>query len=157
MNPTLEANIQRLVDIEDIKILKLRYARYCDDNYNPEGIASCFTSDGVWDGGPMGHAENREGIKAFFAKTPSVVSFAVHYTTNPIIEVNGDKANGTWYLWQPMVMVADNQAMWLAAHYHERYRKTEDQWLIEHLRLDIKRFSPYEAGFGQVEIADLPS
>ncbi len=157
MTTNLEANVQRLVDIEDIKILKLRYARYCDDNYDPDGIASCFTADGVWDGGLFGHAETQEGIKTFFTATPSIVSFAVHYTTNPIIEVAGDTATGTWYLWQPMVLVAEQQAMWLSAHYHERYRRENDGWLIEHLKLDVKRFSPYEAGFGQVQIADLPS
>ena len=156
MTNTLEQNVQRLVDIEDIKILKLRYAQFCDNNYDPEGIASCFTADGVWDGGPLGYAEKTDGIISFFAATPGVVSFAVHYTTNPIIEIDGDVASGTWYLWQPMVLVEAEQAMWLAAHYHERYRRESDGWLIEHLQLDVKRFSPYEAGFGQVQIADLP-
>ena len=67
------------------------------------------------------------------------------------------------YLTQPnflvvgMVLVEQQQAMWLAAHYHERYRRGADGWLIEHLKLDVKRFSPYEAGFGQIEIADLPA
>lgn len=88
----------------------------------------------------MGHAETHEGIKKFFAATPSSVSFAIHYITNPIIDVTGDTANGTWYLWQPMVMAAEKQAMWPAAHYHERYRREPERWRIEHLKLDIKRF-----------------
>ena len=156
MTSKLEAQVQRLIDIEDIKLLKLRYARFCDDGYNPEGIAGCFTEDGIWAGGPLGHAESRDGIRSFFARTPEVVSFAVHYTTNPIIEIDGDRAEGTWYLWQPMVMVADDQAMWLAAHYKERYRRENDKWLIEHLALDVKSFSPYESGFGRVRMAELP-
>ncbi len=157
MSESLEAKVQRLLDIEDIKVLKLRYAQYCDDGYNPKGIGSCFVADGIWDGGPLGYAESRDGIEAFFAATPRVVSFEVHYTTNPVIEVSGDQASGTWYLWQPMVMVAEQQAMWLAAHYHERYRRETGGWLIEHLQLKVKRFSPYEAGFGQVKVADLPA
>ena len=44
---TLEQQVQRLTDIEDIKQLKLRYAFFCDDNYNPDGLASCFTEDGL--------------------------------------------------------------------------------------------------------------
>lgn len=155
MTQTLEEKVQRLVDIEDIKCLKLRYARYCDDNYNPEGIASCFTEDGVWDGAALGFAETRAGIKEFFANAPELVAFAVHYTTNPIIEVNGDEAKGTWYLWQPMVMKENDQAMWLAAHYQERYRRCDGQWLIEKLEIQVKSFSPYEAGFGQVRIAEI--
>lgn len=157
MPATLEEKVQRLTDIEDIKILKLKYARHCDDNYNPEGIASCFTENGIWDGGPLGYAECHEGIKAFFTASPQLVSFAAHYTTNPIIEIDGDTATATWYLWQPMVLVEGQQAMWLIAHYHDRYQRGSDGWLIEHLKLDVKRFSPYEPGFGQVEIADIPS
>ncbi len=155
MSNSLEANVQRLVDIEDIKILKRRYARFCDDNYNPEGIASCFTEDGVWDGGALGFAEGRAGIIEFFKAAPSLVSYAIHYTTNPVIEVDGDKAEGTWYLWQPMVMVEGDQAMWLAAHYHEQYKRVDGKWHIKRLTLDIKSFSPYEAGFGKVRFAEL--
>lgn len=156
MTQTLEQKVQRLIDLEDIKILKLRYARYCDHGYDPVGIASCFTEDGVWDGGPLGFAETREGIRRFFEKTPDLVTFAVHYTTNPIIEVDNDRAAGTWYLWQPMVMAAGDQAMWLAAHYAERYRRENDQWLIEHLEISVKSFSPYESGFGKTRIAEIP-
>ena len=156
MPQTLEQKVQRLLDIEDIKTLKLRYARFCDDGYDADGIASCFTQDGVWDGGPLGFAETRDGIRDLFKATPNAVSFAVHYTTNPIIEIEGDQATGTWYLWQPMVMAADNQAMWLSAHYAERYRREQDQWLIENLAITTKSFTPYEVGFGKLRIADVP-
>ena len=156
MTSNIEQQVQRLVDIEDIKILKRRYAAFCDDTYNPEGIASLFTQDGIWDGGPLGYAEGRPGIKEFFAGAPTLVSFAVHYTTNPIIEVDGDQANGSWYLWQPMVMTEGDQAMWLSAHYKDIYKRVDGQWLIEKLQLDIKCFSPYESGFGQIRFAELP-
>ena len=156
MTDSLETKVQRLLDIEDIKILKRRYARFCDDSYNPDGIASCFTEDGVWDGGALGFAEGIAAIKEFFAAAPALVDFAVHYTTNPVIEVSGDTANGTWYLWQPMVMAEGDQAMWLGAHYDETYVRTDDGWRIAHLKLDIKNFSPYESGFGKVRFAETP-
>ena len=152
MTQTLEEKVQRLTDIEDIKLLKLRYARYCDDNYNPDGIVSCFTDNGVWDGGMLGKAEGHAEIREYFANAPKAVSFATHYTTNPIIEINGDEADGTWYLWQPMVMVEDSQAMWLGAHYEEKYLRQNGGWLIDRLEVKIKQFSPYETSFGQVRI-----
>lgn len=157
MTQSLEEKVQRLLDIEDIKILKLRYARFCDDNYNPEGIASCFTEDATWDGGALGFAEGRESIHKYFSNSPRAVAFATHYTTNPIIEIDGDKADGTWYLWQPMVMVEGDQAMWLGAHYEEKYVREGDLWLIHRLKLHIKQFSPYETSFGQTRIAEVSS
>jgi SnoaL-like domain len=44
---TLEERVQRLEDIEDIRRLKIRYAQFCDAQYDPDGIASCFTDDAV--------------------------------------------------------------------------------------------------------------
>ena len=156
MTGSLEDKVQRLIDIEDIKNLKRRYALFCDDNYNPDGIASCFTEDAVWNDGPLGIAETRSGIREFFANTPSQVAFAVHYTMNPIIDVDGDTADGTWYLWQPMVLVEGDQAMWLSAHYHETYHRVDGEWLIQKLEIDVKAFSPYEAGFGKMRFAEIP-
>ena len=47
----LAARVQRLEDIEEIKQLKAAYCRFCDDGYDPDGIASLFTDDGIWAGG----------------------------------------------------------------------------------------------------------
>lgn len=145
---TMEQQIKRLTDIEDIKQLKLRYAGYCDQNYNPEGIASCFTDDGIWDGGDFGSYTGRDNIKEFFAGANELVTFAMHYTTNPLIEVNGDEATGEWHLWQPMVMKENNQAIWYMAQYSEKYVRQEGQWLIKHLVLTAKSFTPHDTSFG---------
>ena len=39
MSESIEARLQRLIDIEDIKQLKARYASACDDDYNPDRLA----------------------------------------------------------------------------------------------------------------------
>ena len=49
---------------------------------------SLFLGDGVWDGGPFGRYEGRTAIEEFFRKAPELISFANHYVTNPIIEVD---------------------------------------------------------------------
>lgn len=154
---TLEEKVQRLCDIEDIKILKHNYAKQCDDNYNPDGIASLFTEDGVWDGGPLGFADGREAIKAFFTATPDLVSYALHSVANPIIEVDGDTAKGHWYLWQPMVIKPDDQAMWLIATYEDTYVRVDGKWMFKKLVCKPEAFSPYELGFGKMRFAEVPT
>jgi len=147
---TLEQQVQRLTDIEDIKQLKLRYAFFCDDNYNPDGLASCFTEDGVWDGAEeFGVHEGRHAIRNFFLGAPDMISFAMHYTTNPLIEVNGDVATGRWHLWQPMVQKEGNQALWYMAQYSEQYVRQEGNWLIKHLAITAKSFTPHDTSFIQ--------
>ena len=139
--------LQWLFDIERIKQLKHRYCAYCDEGYNPQGIAGLFTPDGVWDGGVFGRAEGREAIADFFSGTGTQVDFANHYVCNPVIEIDGDKASGAWDLWQPMVMKENNQALWLVAKYREQYVRAADDWQFKHLTLDIRALSPYEDGF----------
>ena len=99
-----------MADIEQIKQLKHRYCACCDERYDPDGIAALFTEDGVWDGGPFGRAEGREGFREFFREVSNQVDFANHYVTNPIIEIDGNSATGCWDLWQPMVMAPDPAA-----------------------------------------------
>ena len=147
----MEQQIQRLTDIEDIKQLKLRYAAFCDRRYDPGGIASCFTEDGVWDGGEkFGVHTGRKEIYDFFSGANDLVGFAMHYTTNPLIEINGDEATGQWHLWQPMVLKEGNQAIWLMAQYSERYVREEGNWLIERLTLVVKSFTPHDVPFGDL-------
>ena len=147
--------IQWLYDIEQIKQLKHRYCAFCDEQYNPEGIASLFTEDGVWDGGSFGRAEGRVGIRQFFGEVSKQVSFANHYVCNPIIEIDGDAATGRWDLWQPMVMAPEPVALWLVAKYREQYVRAGESWLFKRLELDIKALSPYEKGFGKERFMEI--
>ena len=132
----LEARITRLEDLEAIKQLKARYCEICDDDHNPDRITSVFTDDGIWEGKGIGEARGHEEIRALFSRFQSAIRFSQHMTMNPIIEVDGDQARGTWYFFGPFTMEKDNQALWQACRYHEVYRKVDGQWLIE--RLTIK-------------------
>ena len=93
----LERRIRRLEDLEEIKQLKARYAGYCDAHYDADALAELFTADAVWDGGMLGRSEGREAIRQFFRGSSQRISFAIHNMLNPIIDITGDTATGTWY------------------------------------------------------------
>jgi ketosteroid isomerase-like protein len=152
---SLEARIRRLEDIEALKQLKHRYCTLCDDGYVADPLAALFAEDAVWDGGPLGRFEGREAIRAFFAGCSKVVSFAIHHVTNPVIEVDGDRATGDWLLWEPIVFARGERAVWMAARYHDRYRRIGGEWRFEHVAIDLRVLSPYERGFAQVRVAAL--
>jgi ketosteroid isomerase-like protein len=111
----LDRRIRRLEDLEAIKQLKARYAAYCDAHYDADALADLFTADAIWDGGILGYNEGRAAIRQFFRGSSQRISFALHHIVNPIIEVDGDTAQGTWYLWQTCTYVDRNQAVWGAA------------------------------------------
>ena len=152
----IAGQIRWLVDIEQIKQLKARYAAACDDDYQADLLAEMFTDDAIWDGGFMGYAEGREGIRAFFANASNLVGFAVHGVSNPLIDVDGDQATGRWYLHQPMTMKGGESAYWFCAQYEDAYVRTSEGWKFQHVRVIARAFSPYDEGFGRTLLADLP-
>ena len=151
---SLDARIRRLEDLESIRQLKYRYCNLCDEDYPPDALAALFTEDAVWDGGLLGRAEGRAAIRKFFAACSKTVSFAVHHVINPLIEVDGDAATGLWLLWQPIVFTRGDRAAWLAARYHDRYRRVGGEWLFEHVRVETRALSPYEDGFAKVRVGE---
>lgn len=132
----LEARITRLEDLEAIKQLKARYCEICDDDHNPDRITSLFTEDGIWEARGIGEAEGHAEIRQLFQRFQQSIRFSQHMTMNPVIEVEGDRARGTWYFFGPFTMEKHNQAMWQACRYHEVYRKVDGAWLFE--RLTVK-------------------
>jgi len=153
---TVEARLQRLEDIEAVRQLKYRYTALCDEDFKADGIAELFTEDAIWDGGPLGRCEGREAIRAFFGVAAARMPFAIHHVTNPLIEVDADRATGRWYLWQPCVVAEGNQAAWIAGRYFDRCRRQSDGWRFEHVRIELRMFSPYESGWAKTPLLEIP-
>jgi len=145
----LVRRVQTLEDIEAVKKLKARYCAYCDAGYDADGIASLFTADGVWDGGPFGKYEGQEAIRTFFRGASKIFPFALHYVMNPLIEVQGQSATGRWYLLQPATLTEGNQhqAVWLAARYEEEYVKVGGEWKFKHLKVSPAFLTPFDQGW----------
>ena len=146
----LERRVRVLEDVEAIKQLKARYCDRCDDGpYDADGVAELFTEDAVWEGEGFGRFVGREAIRGFFRTGRSVFSFTIHQVTNPIIEVDGDRARGRWYLLQPSTMVDGNRAIWLASHYEDEYVRVGGRWLFRQLKTTTRFFTPYEDGWAK--------
>ena len=130
----LERRLQALEDAEAIRNLKAHYAALCDDNYNADGIAALFAEDAVWDSPGLGRFVGREAIRGFFRGASGIFSFAIHYSLNGQIHIDGDTARAQWYLFMPCTVAAGEQAMWRASIDHERYRRVGASWLFAEKR-----------------------
>ena len=144
----LQKRVARLADIEKIKNLKARYCAYCDDNYDADGIASLFIEDGIFDGGlsrPV--SKGREAVRQRFQGDPERIPFAVHMVMNPIIEVDGNTAKGSWYLFQTCTFSEGNQAVWGSARYDDEYVKIDGEWMFKRVTLTPHFWTPFEKGW----------
>ncbi len=134
----LEKRITRIEDIEAIKQLKARYCDICDDMHNPDRIASVFAEDGIWESGDFGVAQGHEKIRELFAGFKRLFSFSQHNITNPLIEINGDKATGVWYIMGPWTETEGNKEIWMSARYVDDYVKINNEWKYQHLRVAVR-------------------
>jgi len=143
----LEKRVTVCEDVEAIKRLKARYCAVCDDNHNTEKITTLFVEDGIWEGAGLGAHQGHQAIRALFQSFQERISFSQHNVMNPIIEVNGDHAHGTWYLLGPFTFRKGNRAVWLAASYEDDYVKVNGEWKFKHLRAIARMTAPYENGW----------
>lgn len=150
---SLEERVQVLEEIEAIRRLKLRYARHCDDSYNPDALAALFTEDAVWDAGDLGVFKGREAIRGYWASSSDRIPFAIHFITNHVVDVDpgAQTASGVCYLWEPLTIGDD--AMWAAVIYTERYAKVDGEWFFSAMELETAFLTPYDTGWAKQRFA----
>jgi ketosteroid isomerase-like protein len=146
----LENKVRALEDIEAIRNMKMRYAAFCDDSYNPDGIADLFVEDAVWEASGLGKFEGREAIRKFFQEASKIFTFALHYTLNPKIEVNGDTGKGQWYVFMPCTLGDGNRAAWLAGIDHEEYVRVNGEWKFKSKVATMVFTTPFDEGWAKV-------
>ena len=145
----LEQRVQALEDINAIRHLKARYAAYCDDQYNPDGIAALFTEDAVWESQGLGRCEGREAIRAFFWSASQLFTFAMHYSLNGQSAVQGDTGQAQWYLFMPCTLGEGNRAMWRAGVDHEEYVRVAGEWKFTRKTSAPLFHTPFEEGWAK--------
>jgi ketosteroid isomerase-like protein len=149
----LERRLRALEDAEAIRNLKALYAAHCDDNYNCDAIAALFTEDAVWESPSLGRFEGREAIRDFFRGASGIFSFAIHYSLNGQIHVDGDAARAQWYLFMPCTVAAGERAMWRAGIDREEYVRIDGRWLFRRKTSAPLFSTPFEEGWAKTRFA----
>ncbi len=87
----LAHRLGRLEAAQEIRKLKMDYAKLCDAGYPPAELAAMFTEDAVWDGGEkFGVQRGRQAIHDFFDGVSADLVFAIHFMIGDTIEVGDD-------------------------------------------------------------------
>jgi hypothetical protein len=90
---------------------------------------------------------------SFFRGASAIFSFAIHYSLNGHIEVEGDTARARWYLFMPCTLAAGNQAVWRAGIDHETYARLNGTWMFRHKRSEPLMSVPFETGWARTRFA----
>ena len=61
-----------------------------------------------------------------------------HGVANPIIDVNGDRAQCLWYMWLPKI-TTDGQKTFQGGTHVDRCRRVDGHWLFEHMQVRLRK------------------
>ena len=123
-----------LVELEEIKRLKYRYARFLDQK-DWEGVATCFVEDATAAyGGKKGKLEGRDAIMEFLrGALKATTRITTHSMGHPEIELTGpDSATGTWSLHDEVIDTELGFVVRGASVYSDEYARSDGEWRIKH-------------------------
>ncbi|TDB98836.1 nuclear transport factor 2 family protein [Actinomadura sp. 7K534] len=144
-----------LVTLEEIRRLKYRYLR-CVDLKLWDEFADVFTEDAVaeYDTPVLGKTlrlEGRDAIVDYMRGNLGPDKISTHTAGAPEIDIDGDRATGTWSLDDSIILIEQRLLIRGAAFYHDVYRRGADgRWLVE--KTGHKRTYEY-----MVSLDDMPS
>lgn len=155
---------RRVEDVESvlaIQSLKATYGDLVDRRFSmgavapaPEldatvgQIASLFTEDAVWDGGPvLGVASGRAEI-ADRLRNPTLV-FSRHLFVKPRIQVSGGSASARWDLLCPC-KTPDGRSWWMCGVEEDGYLREDGVWRHQEMRLTTVFMAPVGGGFERI-------
>ena len=162
MGKSLEERMQILEDIESIKKLKASYCYWADagtagDASGMDQLIDHFTDDAPWvDFGPFGVHRGKKEVGAFYREVvASTLSFSAHMVASPIIEVEGSKATGKWYVDVPCTLRGAERPVWLQGRYEEEYVKEGGQWKWKSIITVFGFITPFDEGWVKTPIVTL--
>jgi hypothetical protein len=144
-----------LVALEEIRRLKYRYLRSVDQKLWDD-LGETLTPDAVADYGTQVYGEplvltGRDEIVAFMRDKLGAGLTTVHMASQPEIDIDGDRAAGTWCFEDTVISAEHKIMIHGAAFYEDSYERGEDgAWRIS--RTGYIR--TYESMFS---FSDLPS
>jgi hypothetical protein len=126
------------LDASDFTAIQQLYAAYniAADRGDGKAFAGCFTLDGVFHIGGMGHLEGAAALTEFAQSIPVNSPGSRHIAANILIEGDGDLARGMAYF-----VLLDSQSspiiVKMTGQYEDRLVRTAEGW-----RFAERRFTP---------------
>jgi hypothetical protein len=138
-------------DVYEIEKLKARYAHAVDGGWtgvtphDADAVLELFTEDGSWDSGAFGGGQGHAGIREFMLTGAAIMPFAFHHISNPLIQVDGDRATARWHAL--LAVTAEDQAKLHTGIYDDLMVRTPDGWRFHRLRFTLAASTDLPSGW----------
>lgn len=150
MSNELEARIRKIEDIHEITNLQALYSFHID-NSEIDALVELFADDFAWQVGfdEMTKITSKSTLNRFLSKSSEQTPMMRHQPITPFIEVDGDMANGIWYLTGMMTSITSNgeEARWVQGRYDNEYVRIGDTWKFSRLYFKYNFLTPFADGW----------
>jgi ketosteroid isomerase-like protein len=131
----LEKRVKLLEDLEQIKILHREYLFYIQ-NLEIDKALDCFAENIVTDVAQYGIIKGKKAVSKFFheiIRNNVLQSKDGHFTGQPVVSVEGDKAKGHWMFYR--FLAGPSQKQWIQGRYDCEYIKENGKWKFSLLKM----------------------
>ncbi|HET6811402.1 MAG TPA: nuclear transport factor 2 family protein [Acidimicrobiales bacterium] len=150
----LLARLRRLEDLEAIRQLFVDYGHHLDRG-DLDAYAELFAEDGELLLGPMGRARGRAEIRELMGRaTAASAGRSWHLITNPIIELDGDRARSE-VMWSVVVRGEDEKAVLsMLGRHRDVLVRRDGRWQFQRREGHIDVPSRYPGGAARAGAGD---
>lgn len=156
MTEDLETRIRRIEDFQEIKNLQAKYS-FLIDTSQIDDLVELFASEFVWEVGfeKTAKVSTKSDLFDLLKKADKGNSMMIHQPITPYIELDGDNAKGTWYLFGMVTSVTSQgeDAKWVQGKYNNTYIREDGEWKISCLNFRYNFLTPYDEGWAKTPIA----
>ena len=151
----LEARLAKVEAMEEIKNLQSKYVHFLDGSRVDE-VLDLFVDDLVFEVAEdvgtltsLGKFNSKTEVGELLRGAGGHHKMMCHQVMSSYIEVDGDKARGTWHLFGPFTAITPQGevAYWIQGRYENEYIKVDGRWKFSHLKFIYNLSSPYEEGW----------
>lgn len=148
----LRSTVRTLQDREAIRELTARYMQAMHDA-RWDDVVDCFADDASYDHGMLGYLNSKEDIRTFYTEFmpefEQAGGWAFDVLSNPVIEVDGDRAEARWFLLTLLVDPDTREAAWNIATLEYEYTRERGEWKFHHNRcITEHQLVDYAKGWG---------
>jgi hypothetical protein len=127
----LRRRVRELEDREQIRQLTAEYMQAMHDARWEDAVA-CFADRARYDHGVLGELRSKEEIRAFYTefmpRFEAAGGWAFDLLADPVIRVEGDRAQGRWFLLTLLIDPETQEAAWSMATLEYEYVRERGQW-----------------------------
>ena len=150
---SLRAKVQKLEDLEEIRNVTTRYMQAMHDARWDDAV-NCFSDDASYDHGILGYLQSKDDIRSFYLDFMRSYEenggWAFDILSNPIISVDGDRAEGRWFLLTLLTDPDTKEAAWGIATLEYEYKRERGAWKFFRNRcISEHQLVDYAKGWGK--------